>query len=57
MLVRTIAKDDTLSTMANYYDLSLEALAYANGISQEDEVLAIGHELMIPTVEGALYTV
>ena len=57
VLVRTIAKDDTLSTMANYYDLSLEALAYANGISQEDEVLSIGHELTIPPGEGALYKV
>ncbi len=57
VLVRTIAKDDTLSTMANYYDLSLEALAYANGITQEDETLSIGHELTIPPGEGALYKV
>ena len=28
VIVRTIAKEDTLSTMAHYYDLSLEALAY-----------------------------
>jgi murein DD-endopeptidase MepM/ murein hydrolase activator NlpD len=57
VVVRTIAKDDTLSTMANYYDLSLEAVAYANGISQEDEALSIGHELLIPPGEGALYKV
>ena len=57
VVVRTIAKDDTLATMANYYDLSLEALAYANGISQEDETLTVGHELLIPPGEGALYTV
>jgi murein DD-endopeptidase MepM/ murein hydrolase activator NlpD len=57
VVVRTIAKDDTLSSMANYYDLSLEALAYANGISEEDEALSIGHELLIPPGEGALYTV
>jgi murein DD-endopeptidase MepM/ murein hydrolase activator NlpD len=57
VVVRTIAKDDTLSTMANYYEISLEALAYANGVSQEDEVLSIGHELLIPPGEGALYKV
>jgi murein DD-endopeptidase MepM/ murein hydrolase activator NlpD len=57
VLHRSIVKDDTLSTMANYYDISLEALAYANGISQEDEVLSIGHELLIPPGEGAVYTV
>ena len=57
VIVRTIAKDDTLSTMANYYDLSLEALAFANGISEEDERLSIGHELLIPPAEGALYKV
>jgi murein DD-endopeptidase MepM/ murein hydrolase activator NlpD len=57
VIVRTVAKEDTLSTMANYYDLSLEAVAFANGISQEDEALSIGHELLIPPGEGALYKV
>ncbi len=57
VVIRTIAKDDTLSTMANYYALSLESLAYANGITEEDQGLAIGHELLIPPGEGALYAV
>jgi murein DD-endopeptidase MepM/ murein hydrolase activator NlpD len=57
VIVRTIAKEDTLSTMANYYDISLEALAYANAISEEDERLALGHELLIPPGEGALHKV
>ena len=57
VIVRTIAPDDTLSTMAHYYDLSLEALAFANGISEEDERLPIGKELLIPPAEGALYKV
>lgn len=57
VVVRSIVKDDTLSSMANYYDLSLETIAYANGISQEDEILSIGRELLIPPGEGALYTV
>jgi murein DD-endopeptidase MepM/ murein hydrolase activator NlpD len=57
IIVRTIVRDDTLSSMANYYDLSLEALAFANGLSHEDEALSIGHELLIPPGEGALYKV
>lgn len=57
VIVRTIAAEDTLSTMAHYYDISLEALAYANAISEEDEGLAIGHELLIPPGEGALHKV
>jgi murein DD-endopeptidase MepM/ murein hydrolase activator NlpD len=54
---RSIVKDDTLSSMANYYDLSLDALAYANGITEEDEILSIGQDLIIPPGEGALYVV
>lgn len=57
VVVRTIAKEDTLSTMANYYGISLEALAFANGIAEEDQGLAIGHELLIPPAEGAVYKV
>lgn len=57
IVIRTIAKDDTLASMANYYTISLESLAYANGISEEDQALSIGHELLIPPGEGALYTV
>jgi murein DD-endopeptidase MepM/ murein hydrolase activator NlpD len=57
VVVRTIVKEDSLSSMANYYDLSLEALAYANNITEEDQGLAVGHELLIPPGEGALYKV
>lgn len=57
VIIRTIAKEDTLSTMANYYNLSLEAVAYANAISEEDEKLPIGRELLIPPGEGALHKV
>ena len=57
IIKRTIGKEDTLSTMAHYYELSLEALAYANSISEEDEKLSIGRELLIPPGEGALYKV
>ncbi|MEP6693676.1 MAG: M23 family metallopeptidase [Chloroflexota bacterium] len=57
VIVRTISKEDTLSTMANYYGLSLEAVAYANGIGEEDQLLSVGHDLLIPPGEGALYKV
>jgi murein DD-endopeptidase MepM/ murein hydrolase activator NlpD len=57
VLVRTVGQEDTLATMANYYKVSLEAMAYANGISHEDQALAIGRELLIPPGEGAVYKV
>lgn len=57
VVTRVIAKDDTLSTMANYYNVSIDAIAYSNGIDSEDTVLHIGQELLIPPAEGALYTV
>jgi len=51
----TIHEGDTLATMANYYDVSVEAIAYANGLS--DARLQMGQKLVIPPAEGALYTV
>jgi len=57
IIIRTIGKDDTLATMANYYTVSLEAIAYANGIVEEDQALPIGRELLIPPGEGAVYKV
>ena len=57
VIERTIAKEDTLSTMAHYYDLSLESVAYANGINEEDQRLPIGDKLLIPPGEGALHKV
>ena len=57
IIERTIAREDTLATMANYYDLSLEAVAYANGITEEDQDLPIGGKLLIPPGEGAVYKV
>lgn len=53
---RTIQEGDTLATMANFYDVSVEAIAYANGIS-DARALQMGQKLVIPPAEGALYTV
>ena len=52
----TLSKDDTLATMANFYQVSAEAIAFANGIT-DPTTLQIGREIMIPPAEGALYTV
>ena len=51
----TIHEGDTLATMANYYNVSVEAIAYASGLS--DPRLQMGQKLVIPPAEGALYTV
>ena len=52
----TIHDGDTLATMANYYDVSVEAIAFANGIT-DTHALQLGQQLVIPPAEGALYTV
>jgi murein DD-endopeptidase MepM/ murein hydrolase activator NlpD len=52
----TIHEGDTLATMANYYDVSVESIAFANGIS-DAHALQLGQKLVIPPAEGALYTV
>ena len=52
----TIHEGDTLATMANFYDVSVEAIAFANGLSDE-RALRMGQKLVIPPAEGALYTV
>ena len=52
----TLSANDTLWTIANFYGLSAEAIAFANGISDPYH-LEVGRQIMIPPLEGALYTV
>ena len=52
----TLSTDDTLWSIANFYGLSAEAIAFANGISDPYH-LEVGRQIMIPPLEGALYTV
>ena len=52
----TLSKDDTLGTLANYYKISAESIAFANGIT-DPTTLQIGSEILLPPSEGALYTV
>jgi murein DD-endopeptidase MepM/ murein hydrolase activator NlpD len=42
--------------MANYYDVSVEAIAFANDI-RDSRALQLGQKLLIPPAEGALYKV
>src|SRR5438874_1400232 len=52
----TLSATDTLWSIANFYGLSAEAIAFANGISDPYH-LQVGRQIMIPPLEGALYTV
>jgi murein DD-endopeptidase MepM/ murein hydrolase activator NlpD len=52
----TLSAKDTLWTIANYYGLSAEAVAFANGI-KDPYHLPAGKKIVIPPQEGALYTV
>jgi len=52
----TLSAKDTLWTIANFYGVSPESVAFANGISDPFH-LQVGRQIMIPPLEGALYTV
>jgi murein DD-endopeptidase MepM/ murein hydrolase activator NlpD len=52
----TLSAKDTLWTIANFYGVSPESVAFANGITDPYHLEA-GRQIMIPPLEGALYTV
>ena len=52
----TLSASDTLWSIANFYGLSAEAIAFANGVSDPYH-LQVGRQILIPPLEGALYTV
>lgn len=52
-----VQNGDTLSGIADAYKVSLDDLAFANGIDDEGEILHVGSSLTIPPGRGALYTV
>ena len=56
IIEQKLGPDDTLATMANFYGVSPEAIAYANGITDPVH-LELGRSLRIPPADGALYTV
>lgn len=51
----TLSTQDTLASMSNYFGVSPEAIAFANGM--KDFRIQVGREILIPPGEGALYTV
>jgi murein DD-endopeptidase MepM/ murein hydrolase activator NlpD len=51
-----LSTEDTLWSIGNFYGLSAEAIAFANGITDPYH-LQLGREIQIPPFEGALYTV
>ena len=52
----TLSSEDTLWSIGNFYGISPEAIAFANGITDPYH-LQVGREIQIPPFEGALYTV
>lgn len=54
--VHILGPDETLGAVAARYNLSLEALIWANGLERGD-ALALGQLLRIPQVAGVPYTV
>lgn len=51
----TLGQTDTLASLANRFNVSKEAIAFANGIT--DPNLEVGRTVRIPPGQGALYTV
>ena len=52
----TMGAADTLGSMSNFFGVSPEAIAYANGITDPLN-LEVGRSIRIPPGDGALYTV
>lgn len=56
VIAYTLSSSDTLASLSNYFGISPEAIAYANGVTDPAKLEA-GKQIAIPPVEGALYTV
>lgn len=56
ILTYTLSSADSLSSLSNFFGVSPEAIAYANGVTDPAKLEA-GKQIAIPPVEGALYTV
>lgn len=50
----TLGKSDTLGSLANFFNVSPEAIAFANGISDPVN-LPVGTAIRIPPADGALF--
>ncbi len=52
-----LGPQDTLETLANYFKISPEVIAFSNGITDPSLKNQQGREILIPPGQGALYTV
>jgi len=52
-----LGASDKLETLANYFHVTAESIAFSNGISDPSLENQEGRTIMIPPAEGALYTV
>ena len=53
----TLGPADDLQKIANFFHVSVDAIAYSNGITDPDLRNQRGREILIPPGDGALYTV
>jgi len=56
VIAYTLSSADSLSSLSNFFGVSPEAIAFANGITDPAKLEA-GAQIAIPPVEGALYTI
>jgi LysM repeat protein len=52
-----LGADDTLQTLANFFHVTPEVIAFSNGITDPTLKNQQGREILIPPGQGALYTV
>ncbi len=52
-----LGPDDTLATLANFFQITPEVIAFSNGITDPTLKGQQGREILIPPGQGALYTV
>jgi len=57
MRQHTVSAGDTLYDIAAKYHISADTLVWANGLEENPDLLRLGQELVIPPVDGVLYTV
>ncbi len=57
ILVHTVEAGDTLSGIAEKYNINVETLMWANGLEQNPDLLRLGQELIVLPVNGVYHTV
>jgi spore germination protein len=55
MVIHVVSLEDTLSGIANYYNVSIDKILEYNSLFNQDKLL-VGQTLIIPT-EGTIYTI